>query len=46
MRNTDILCEGCRGVNQHIAVSHLKQLEVSLPADLRLTEAEVQTVME
>ena len=32
--------------HQHITVSHLKQLEVSLPADLRLTETEVQSTME
>ena len=38
-----------RGVpwsHHHVAASHLKQLEASLPADLRLTEAEVQAAME
>ena len=32
--------------HQHIAVSHLKHLEVSLPAELRLTETEVQAALE
>lgn len=38
-----------RGVpwsHHHVAASHLKQLAASLPADLRLTEAEVQSAME
>ena len=38
--------QGLPWSHQHIAPAHLKHLEASLPAELRLTEAEVQAAME
>jgi hypothetical protein len=38
--------QGLPWSHQHIASTHLKHLEASLPAELRLTEAEVKVVME
>ncbi len=38
--------QGLPWSHQHIASAHLKHLETSLPAELRLTEAEVQAAME